>query len=362
MDLIEKFFEKKLITNKNTQHSYEQGINYYFKTIKKNPETYFHNGHDIEQDITTYYLSLKKKNYAPWTQRVKLNAIKQFLTTFDKEIKQYEIWETISLRLRGADGIIEETPLDKTDIKKILQYGDIGSKAMFLIMASTGCRIEAIVGIEPEDIRINEEPVRIVFRPEIVKGKKKTITSFLTPEAVEAYKAWLKIRDKYLESAVKRTTFKHGKKTTNDNRVFPMCDVNARLIWKNIATKAGYGEKDKKTGRLKAHPGSLRKFFRSYLGNADLAEHLMGHSGYLSTYRKYDYVQLGKEYLKYVDNLSIFESPDISEIHEQMKEKESRIKQLEEQIQTKNIAQEIIGNPAFRAEMMNLLKKEMEKD
>jgi len=330
MNIVDKFFTKKLITNENTKRCYEQGVKHYFKAIGKNPDTYFHNGHDIEKDIGDYFLSLQK--YTPWTQKVKMNSLKQFLITFDRDIRDYEIWETISLRLKGTDAITGETPLDKTDIKKILQYGDLCAKAMFTIMASSGCRIESVVGLLPSDIHDNETPTRIVFRPEIVKGKKRSVTSFISKEATEYYQAWMKIRNEYLASAVKRSTF--HKKNADDKRVFPMSDVNARLIWRGMVEKAGYDERDAKTNRLMCHPHSLRKFFRSWLGNVDLSEHLMGHRGYLSTYRQYDYKQLSKEYMKYVSNLLIFETEnkDVTDIREQLSEKDKAIEEMKKEI------------------------------
>ncbi|MBA7707283.1 hypothetical protein ES703_116153 [subsurface metagenome] len=66
--------------------------------------------------------------------------------------------------------------------------------------------------------------------------------------------------------------------------------------------------------------------------------------------------QLAQKYIEHMHNLLIYErEADITEIHQQLKEKESRIKELEERIQTKNIAQEIVNNPQFRTEVMKLL-------
>ena len=329
--MIDRYFEKKLITNYHTKRNYRKGIENYFDTIKKDLKTYFKNKNDYEKDIGKYYLAIDQ--FPPMTKKNRVNAIKQFLSCYNREIKGLEIWDTISHRLRGAQSITEETSLDKNDLKKLLQYADLRGKTIFLVMSSSGCRIGEIVQLIPDDIHLNEDPARIVFRAEIVKGQKNKRTSFISNEAKESLKAWMKIRDKYLESAVKKSTFYEKKEI--DDRVFPMTDVNVRLIWKNIVNKAGkpFNEVDKKTNRLKCHPHSLRKFFRSYLGNADLAEHLMGHTGYLSTYRQYNEKQLAIEYLKYINNVTVFESqPDFSGIHHELKEKDDLIKDMQKKI------------------------------
>jgi len=351
MDMIEEFFKKKLITNKNTQRSYANAVQHYFKTINKDMNTYFHNGHDIEKDITDYYLALNGQ-YTPTSIKNIVNAVKQFLVTFDKNIKTYDIWDTISLRLRGVEAPNEDMPLDKEDIKKILHYGDIQAKAMFTIMASSGCRIESIVGILPSDIHDDETPTRIVFRPEIVKGKKHKVTSFITQEATEYYHAWMRVRQEWLDTACKKSTFYN--KDANDKRVFPMTDVNARLIWRGMCEKAGYDARNPKNigHRLKAHPHSLRKFLRSHLGNSDLAEHLMGHKGYLSQYRQYTDKQLGKEYMKYMQNLTIFtkESKDVKEVKDQV------TKLQEENAELKNDIADL------DRELRKLIIKELRRD
>jgi len=263
------------------------------------------------------------------SRKNRMNAVKQFLIANDRSIKDLEIWDTIRERIRGAEPVSEEIPLEQKDIYNILQYGDICSKAMFLMMSSSGMRMESLNGLLPSDIHDDETPTRIVLRPEIVKGKKATITTFITPEATDAYHAWMKVRQHWLESAIKRTTFKGGKKK-DDDRVFPMTDVNIRLMWRNMLTKAGYDKRDKKTNRSLCHPHGLRKFFRSWLGNVDLAEHLMGHKGYLSTYRAYSYKALNQEYTKYMNNLNIFSTPvDLSGITNDLKAKDEQIRDLQ---------------------------------
>lgn len=352
-DIINKFFDKRLITAPRTKESYRRGITLFFETINKKPETYLNNGNDYEEDVGKFYLSLEKRS--PLTIRTYINAVKQFMTAMDKTTRQLEVWNTISSRLRGADRVSEEMALDQQDLRNILQYSNICSKAICMMMASSGCRIGEIVQLLPEDIHEGEKPARIVFRAEITK-KKRMRTSFITPEAVSAYKAWGRVRDEWLLNAVNRAVcsieknpkMKKLNKNPDDKRVFPMTTVNVRVMWDTMVRKAGYDERDTKTQRLKVHPHSLRKFFRSYLGNVDLAEHLLGHRGYLSTYRAYNEKGLAKAYEKYMGNVSIFElQPDLTDVNEQLKGKDEEIFSLKKEMKVLMERQErleMLGN------------------
>ena len=337
MDMIEKFFEKKLIDNRNTKQAYRQGINMFFEAIGKTPETYFKSGNNYEEDIATFFKSLK--DMPGLSKKNRVNAARQFLSTYDRNIKTLEIWDTIRDRIKGSEPISEETPMEAEDIRKILQYSDVCAKAMFLMMSSSGMRMESLIGIVPSDIHDDEEPTRIVLRPEIVKGKRQTITTFMTPEATESYHAWMKVRAQWLASAVRRTTTKSEKKVVPtkiqlDDRVFPMSGANVRLMWSNMTAKAGYGQKDKKTKRALCHPHGIRKFFRSWLGDSDLSEVCMGHKGYLSTYRQYDYKALAKIYAKHMNNLNIFSKPvDLAGFTDDLKAKDTEIQKMKDEMQ-----------------------------
>lgn len=250
---------------------------------------------------------------------------------YDKTARNMDIWETIRHRLKGSEPIIEEHVPDQEELKQILHYADIRTKALAFIALSTGMRIEEITQLLPEDIHLDETPARINIRAGITKGSKRR-TTFLTPEAVEVLKEWERTKDQYMDTVTRKSNFNY-QRNTEDKHIFPYASSTLRRGWNLAITKAGYGEKDMQTrrehGTLKMHFHVLRKFFRSYFGNADLASHLMGHSGYLSTYRKMNDKQLAQKYLEHMQNLLIYErEADISDIHKQLKEKDQQIEKL----------------------------------
>jgi len=361
--LIEVFFNKKLITNTNTQRSYRSNIRLYFRLLGKNIESYFDKGISLdtyENDLNKIYLLLEKQNTPLLTRKTFFNSIKQFMCSTDKKLKQLDFWDILKTRVRGASPISKEFVPNNKDIKTVLAHGNALSRSMYLIMASTGCRIGELLALYPEDIDTTVAPTRIEIRRNYDRKKKnkvnmltktrKTRKCFLTNEATEAYHAWMKERDNYLTSSIKKTNpgYRPVKLTgdpekdkkildeyvKNEKRVFPMCDENARTIWAGLVKKSGLYETDTETKRLTLHPHCIRKFFRSYLGNADLADHLMGHAtGMDKYYRNMKPEDLQQEFMKYMQNITILEvAPDLTDVHEQLKEKDTEIKDLKQQM------------------------------
>jgi len=329
-EIIDKFFEKKLITSSNTQKSYKCSILKYFSLINKDMGTYF-NGNktldDYENDLNKAYMELDKQNIPLLSIRTHFNSIKQFMCTMDRECKKLDFWDTLKMRVRGADSISKEFIPNQKDIKSVLTHGNACSRAMYLIMASTGMRIGELLALYPEDIDTSIRPAVVNIRRSydcakenkvkmMTKTKKKRI-SFLTDEAVDSYLEWKKIRDDYLKVAVTKSKYY---KDNNDKRIFPMTTETARKKWLNLVKKSGLYETDTETNRLTLHPHCLRKFFRSYFGNADLSEHLMGHAtGMDKYYRNMKKEDISKEFLKYAHNVTIFERPvDLTDVNEKI--------------------------------------------
>jgi hypothetical protein len=86
---------------------------------------------------------------------------------------------------------------------------------------------------------------------------------FISEEAKTAVEDWIKIRDKYIKSAINRNLGLIEKaqarpKKQEDNRLFPFSDAVVRELWSNILTKAELYEKDDSTQRLKFGVHGLR--------------------------------------------------------------------------------------------------------
>jgi len=353
MDKIEKYFELALLTKKGTTTVFRSHISKYFKVIDKDMDTYFKQKQPYEEHIRTYWKYLQGK--APKTRQVAISALKGFLKRFDKKgTKDLGIWDDIAARMKGhTDAISEEHVPDIDEIKQILNYCDIRTKTTIMVALSSGMRISEVIQLLPDDVYLDEEPIRVNIRAEIAKNGKRR-TTFITPEAKELLQEWLRVRDDYIKKSFLSLNFKELQylKDRVDDRIFPYHANRIRESFNRACDKAGFTGKtvmkgdfdlstDFKRGhthkreRRKLHYHNLRKHFRTYFGNSDLAEHLMGHSGYLSTYRMFNDKQLAKEYLKHMHNLMVFETSSderINKFNEQMKEKDEQMKEKDEQM------------------------------
>lgn len=342
MDKIEKYFELALITKKGTMTVFRSHIKKYFIIINKDMETYFDIEQPYEEQIRTYWKYLQGK--APKTRRVAISAIKGFLRRLDKTTKDLDIWDDIMLRMRGNSGpVSEEYVPDIDEIKQILHHCDIRTKTTILVALSSGMRISEVTKLLPDDIYLNETPIRINIRSEIAKNDKRR-TTFVTHEAGELLEEWLRVKDEYMRKSLARMNFKGMQyiKDRDDPRLFPYHSNRIQESFNKACDKAGFTGKTSMRGdfdnefkrqRRKLHFHNLRKFFRTYFGNVDLAEHLMGHAGYLSTYRQFNDKQLAKEYLKHMENVTVFDrSPDLTDINKEMEDLKEKNETLNQEI------------------------------
>lgn len=353
-DLITKFFNKKLMTTPATLRVYRYNIQTYFKDLNKDMNTYFNNGNTletIEDDLRTVYHIENKKGRPKYSMKTFFAGIKQFLICNNKELKDIEFWESLKTQTKGCLPFYDKGILNNEDIKTILSHGNTLSRALFLMLASSGRRIGEILALTPEDINTNNKPTTLNIKKGMTRNQTKTgqkTICFISDEATKAYLEWMKERDYYLETSIKKTRYE---KDINDNRVFPMSYHNARIMWENLLINSHMVKievvrdknnksirkikKDKGT-RSFYHPHCLRSFFRSYLGEADLAEYLMGHNTLMTkVYRMKKPEDLANDYNKVMNNVTIFEvKPDLTEttkeIEQLKKDKQDKDKLIQE--------------------------------
>lgn len=360
---IDYFFNKKLITNSNTQRGYRGNIRRFFVIINKDVDSYFSKDktlEDYDDDLIKAYSQIEKENTPYLTRRTFFNSVKQFMITYDKRIKELDFWDILKTHLRGASPISKEHITNAQDIKTILNHADAKGKAMFLIMASSGLRIGELLALHETDINMTINPTLIDVTKTYDRKKQGNVSTmtktkrprkcFISSEATEFYLEWLKIRDKYLKTSTGKTNKKY-KKDAKDKRIFPMSDENARKIWENLVIKSNLFTKeelkDAKTKRLVLHPHCLRKFFRSYFGNSDLAEHLMGHAtGMDKHYRNMKIEDLANEYLKTMENVMIFSkrSKDILDMSERLENKDKELTELKDNLKLMELRMQGLEN------------------
>jgi len=135
----------------------------------------------------------------------------------------------------------------------------------------------------------------------------------VSDHATEAIEDWLKVRKEWLTTASKKSMYE---KMIEDDRLFPLDSDTARSLWTHAVKKAGLLSLDTITKRMKIHPHTLRKFYRTKMAGAgvpvDIVEALIGHEAYLDEYRRYTMEELVQFYHKGMSALSVRgPSPDV---------------------------------------------------
>ena len=351
-DVIGKFL-KYGAPSKSTKNIYRCYLNKYFKVLKiDDPDNYFDSDRNYKYDVKDFALSIRDE--PPNTQKTKITCVKKFLTEYEIEFPS-KFWNRIKSEnhLRGNHTIVEEKIPNNSQLKLILQFGGTKERALFLLNATSGTRIDEILNLTFDDIDMENRMIRI--RDEITKTRVKRIT-FFTEEAKETLDSWIKLRPKYLrnsfvkskyvrdsfekqgykfkrvlidknENAWRWDVYKDGKKIPDEefikaeNRIFPFGYHTALETWNRMIERAGhpYNERDTnpklKNPRYKYHIHTLRKFWYRNLQNTEAnINHInsMGaHESELNgTYAKFTPEDLKETYDKYCNCLSVFSDLD----------------------------------------------------
>lgn len=297
---------------------------------------------DLINDLMMFNAS--NADIPPLTAKVRYNAVKEFYAFCGFDMSPREQKRVRAKLPKGSARTIEKD-MDHDTLHAIIQHMDIKSKAMTLTLASSGMRIGELVQLNITDFDLNEGPAVVTIRGEYTKTGESRFT-FISKEAVDALKEWLKVREKYMVSAANRNRAfvrreRAKERLKHDNRMFPFSQKNAGEIWTNALKNAGYLTYDPGTGRSQIHIHMLRKFFRSQLALAcpvDIVEALMGHSGYLTNaYRRFTKKQMGEYYQKAEHLVTIQIPKELKEIESEFKARMQNHSDIIENIVRENI-------------------------
>jgi len=336
-------------TNKNTRYTYKSLIpNFFIFLNETNPDNYLQDTRLIstqkekylllnqyEKDIRDYqnYLltpSERKTDMpAPVTINQSINIIRNLMEHHHIDLGR-GFWKKLSKK-RGNTPITEKWTPTNEDLAKILHHGNERSRAMFLMQATSGSRIQEILTVKISDINFDYEHPRFIIRHTHSKNKKPS-KKRMSSEAKKAVYAYLKVRDNYIKSSQARNNKSHDKQIDTDF-LFPFSKGTVIDIWNRLLDKAGYGDKDTQTNRRKMGTHALRRFFRTQYGkyNGDWAKYFMNQRNTLDrTYEDYSDEELDKQYTKGVKHLFIYNIPiDMTkEIKKEMKQQKEEMNLL----------------------------------
>jgi integrase len=291
-------------------------------------DQYFEDNRDYQTDVKEFLKSISDR--PPLSVRQAFNCVREFLSVNGLELDKKEL-RRIKKHVIPKGGVrTVERDMDIETVRSIMMHLDVKGKSMVLCLASGGMRINELLQVTLDDIDLDSKPAKITIRGTSAKNGNDRFT-FVSAEAVQAIREWLKVRDQYLALSVKRNKgfARNGRskaKTPDDNRLYPFSDNIAITMWEHALKKSGYDSTDKTTGRSQIHLHMLRKFFISQLSlivSKEIPEALAGHAGYLTgAYRRYTAAQLAEQYLK-AEHLVTIAMP--KEIHELQTEFRTRM-------------------------------------
>ena len=301
-ELVEKWLETEFV-NPSTVKVYRSALKRYREEIleglsfKEAVEGYKRGSRDLLGDMKLFMKSFKDKPTA--TKNVYLQGVRMFFGEQGLPISKEE-WRKAKRRLKGKGTYTVDKAPTRNELKTITSYMDLKGRGLSLFLASSGARIGETLQLIDEDLDLDADPPRATIRKEYTKFGTGGRTVFMSYEARDLMKDWLKVKD-----GVKK---RNGRGDYGGPRVWNMMPQNAREMWNRAIDKAGLNERDRSTKRRIFHLHSLRKFFRSNLGLPwDLTQGIMGHLAYLDkAYQRIGEAKLAEMYRTHMPNVSIY--------------------------------------------------------
>jgi len=307
---------------------------------------------DPADDLVRAIAKLQKK-YAPSTVGLTRAAVTSFLLDKHIELSQSD-QRRIKIRSPRKTIVAEEEIFTRDHLRKILPIMTPRDRSLVLVLLSSGGRIGEVMQLRMKDVDLDSTPASVHFRRETTKTKKAR-SSFLTQEAVDAVHGWLLVRDQYLQASINKNrglvaVGRARDKDPDDDRLFPFHRTSFDTAWARALERAGLDRRCELTGRHTLHPHGLRTAFRTWLGAAagpDVAEVLMGHEGYLTTYRKYTEEDLRGAYSRHCHVLCVVGGSE--EIARQVADQREAMEEIRGENET--LRQELAG---IKADMLEV--------
>lgn len=319
--ISEEWLEKNF-RNERTKSVYRNALEAFLNSVYPNVEynisnideglsVYFHEQRNFIDDFKAMIRWMENK-FVPSTINSYVTRLKKFFSRHGYKIDD-EQWEFICRSLLPSAVVAtQDEILTKEQLRAILNHLPIQHKALVLFLVSTGCRVGETLQLKINDLHLDDEPPSVTVRPEYTKKGVGGRIVWMSYEARDTIKEWLKVKDS------KKKPGGHG--DYSEPLIFPFSYNSVRPTWKKALKEAGLGQVDLKTHYNIYHLHTLRKFFRTQMGLAgvpDLIVHAwMGHKAYLSEAYDRPKQQLAKIYKDHMGAVSVYLHTVEREIHQ----------------------------------------------
>lgn len=312
--------------SKNTIKTNRCGLNLFFKTINKKPNTYIKKNQTYKEDIIKFQNTIYNKS--PRTITNYIGAVKLFLEEYDVELNN-KFWKKLKRRGKGNKPLTQDIIPTHTQIKRMLSHANLMERTIILMSLSSGIRIGELLDLEKDKHIMTKDLESLptpVYISSVIAKNNVPRTTFISKEATDSLKEWFSQRDNYIQNTWNKVNFPNVTKTPLDrNTIFPIDYETIRKRFIKLLEKIDTTDRDIETNHYKLHLHSLRKFFSTHMKTlipVPVVEKLSGHEGYLtSNYDRYSYEQLRDYYIKGEKSILIYETqPDTSDIRKELTE------------------------------------------
>ena len=251
------------------------------------------------------------------------------------------------------DTVVRDRIPTREELMRVLGCSGVMLRALVLFCVSSGARVGETCAMRVDDLDLSADPPRVHLRGEATKNHRDR-TVFMSREAAEAIKVWLRAKTKGLK--------KSGEAFSVD-LVFGVTLRQVGEAWHSALRKAEVMDRCSSTGRLRCHFHTLRKYFRTNIGlPPEYTEYLLGHSIGLdgAYFRPYE-SELEKLYLANMHRISVFEGENEKVSLELAKMREENL-MLQRRAQAQDEKNLKMGALQDQVEGLTLLVTQMQKD
>jgi len=301
----------------NSRHAAEMALRAFDRVFGESVEVYIdkikRGDVDAYSALDRFVAELDKSGYSSQSISGYVNRVRQYFVYNDVVLDKSVFRVKVGLpRIEGPD---DRAPTVE-ELRRILSWGKLRTKALILVLSSSGMRLGEAIKLNVKDLGFKSKPVRIVISPKVASKTGEGRVAYMSDEAAGYLQQYLGERINDNEAWVFPSEADSSKHMSEDR------------AWRTIidcVEKAGLGKSKESTvcGRRKIHPHSFRKFFFSKVVGVigETATHaLMGHGSYMKTYYKRCDEERARDYLRCMPHLSIFgESPDMGRWKEEAK-------------------------------------------
>jgi integrase len=186
--------------SRQTETKYRSNFNHFLNYIRIHDlDVFLDLGKEaIQELVIKYVLSMRDnpdKRYSRHTVNNRVSAILYFLDNNDIELNKRKVRRYFP----SDESVNDDRPYTSEEVQRILAVSDLRSKAMILLMVSSGIRVGSLSSMLVGDLAKIEYHMSILYKVQVYACTRDKYYTFCTPECYIAIQEYLNFRKRYGE-------------------------------------------------------------------------------------------------------------------------------------------------------------------